>query len=200
LVGSTPTSFNNIPPLLRHKEENVSVTLDPPLHGFTPQDAAHGTLYVLESVLVFMSTTGHGFQIGYPAITLHAVSRAESGPSIYCQLDEQAGVTNSLDDDAVIADMRELCIVPQTPSSLEPIFEALSVCASLHPDDATSSDGDMDNAFIDAGAGFETFTGDEEQEFSQVGRAALTHLESVIYDPYDLTQENGQNGGLNGNG
>jgi hypothetical protein len=48
LVGSTPASFNDIPPILRHKEENVSVTLDPPLDGFSEQDGAQGTLYVIE--------------------------------------------------------------------------------------------------------------------------------------------------------
>jgi nucleotide-sensitive chloride channel 1A len=47
LVASTPASFKDIPPVLRHREENVSITLDPPLDGFTAQDAAHGTLYVL---------------------------------------------------------------------------------------------------------------------------------------------------------
>lgn len=47
LVGSTPTSFNDIPPVLRYKEENVSVSLDPPLDGFTGPDSAQGTLYVI---------------------------------------------------------------------------------------------------------------------------------------------------------
>ena len=35
-------------PVLRHKEDNVSVTLDPPLDGFSAQDAANGSLYVIE--------------------------------------------------------------------------------------------------------------------------------------------------------
>lgn len=47
LVASTPTSFNDIPPVLRRREDNVSITLDPPLEGFTAEDAAQGTLYVL---------------------------------------------------------------------------------------------------------------------------------------------------------
>lgn len=64
---------------------------------------------------MYMSTTGRGFKIEYPAITLHAVSRAESGPSIYCQLDESAGVAAVADDD--VAEMRELSIVPQNPAS-----------------------------------------------------------------------------------
>lgn len=48
LVASTPASFNDIPPVLRHKEENVSVTLDPPLPEFSAEDCANGTLYVIE--------------------------------------------------------------------------------------------------------------------------------------------------------
>jgi nucleotide-sensitive chloride channel 1A len=48
LVGSTPASFNDIPPKLCHEEDHVSVTLDPPLDNFTTEDAAQGTLYVIE--------------------------------------------------------------------------------------------------------------------------------------------------------
>lgn len=31
-----------------------------------------------------------GFSLDYPSITLHAISRDASGPSVYCQLDESA--------------------------------------------------------------------------------------------------------------
>jgi chloride channel, nucleotide-sensitive, 1A len=48
LVGSTPSSFNDIPPVLRHKQENVKVTLDPPVEDFSDEDGAKGILYVLE--------------------------------------------------------------------------------------------------------------------------------------------------------
>ncbi|KAG1721439.1 regulator of volume decrease after cellular swelling-domain-containing protein [Suillus occidentalis] len=194
IVGSTPTSFNDIPPVLRHKEDNVRVMLDPPLPTFTEQDGANGTLFVIESALVFMSSTGVGFQVPYPAITLHAIARPESGPSIYCQLDELAGepgaVEPSENDEA--SDMRELSIIPSNPTSLEPIFEAMSLCASLHPDPNVSDDDDLDEAFMDEGA-FETFTGEEGDELSEVGRAALEHLESIIIDPYH-PDKNGING------
>ncbi|KAF8150733.1 regulator of volume decrease after cellular swelling-domain-containing protein [Crassisporium funariophilum] len=194
LVGSTPNSFNDIPPVVRHKEENVSVKLDPPLENFSDQDALQGTLYVLTSVLVFMSTSGVGFQIEYPAITLHAVSRGESGPSIYCQLDESLGQENATGaGDGEFSDMRELSIVPQNPESLEPIFEALSQCASLHPDPHGPDDDDLDDAFVDE-SNFETFNGDENEELSEVGRAALAHLESIIYDPHKLTTQNDEDG------
>ena len=46
--ASTPASFSDIPPVLRHQEENVQITLDPPLEGFAAADGANGTLYVIE--------------------------------------------------------------------------------------------------------------------------------------------------------
>ena len=136
IVGSTPNSFTDIPPVIRHKEEGVSVVLEPELEGFAN---AKGTLYVLTrsvafililkmffnktllcgSVLAFMSTAGVGFQIEYPAITLHAVSRGELGPSIYCQLDESFGQVNggpSANEDEY-SEMRELTIIPENSES-----------------------------------------------------------------------------------
>jgi len=53
LAASTPSSFNDIPPVLRHQEEHVAVSLDPPLDGLSIDDCAKGTLYVLERFVVF---------------------------------------------------------------------------------------------------------------------------------------------------
>ena len=71
------------------------------------------------SVLVFMSAAGgRGFQIEYPSIILHAVSRAHPGPSIYCQLDENAGSAEQPDDDGEdVTELRELSILPQNESA-----------------------------------------------------------------------------------
>ncbi|PIL29890.1 transporter [Ganoderma sinense ZZ0214-1] len=187
ISASTPASFADIPPVLRHQEQNVAVTLDPPLDGFSTDDAANGTLYIIESVLVFLSATGRGFQVDYPSITLHAISRATAGPSIYCQLDEPCAPDALDDDEESASHMRELVILPKDPSSLEPIFESLSLCASLHPDpndEDEMDDDDDDDAFVDPGQ-FETFNGDADQELSEVGKAALAHLESIIYNPFE---------------
>ena len=75
-----------------------------------------------------MSTTGVGFQIEYPAITLHAVSRAESGPSIYCQLDESFGQVNGgpVANEDEESEMRELTIVPKNSDSCKVSFVTLS--------------------------------------------------------------------------
>ncbi|PPQ85373.1 hypothetical protein CVT25_006404 [Psilocybe cyanescens] len=186
LVASTPNSFSDIPAVIKHKEENVTVTLDPPLENFSNENAIQGTLYVLTSALIFMATNGTGFSIEYPVITLHAVSRGESGPSIYCQLDESFGTENAAavaDDDAV-TDMRELTIVPQNAQSLETIFESLSLCASLHPDPHDDED-DLDDAFVDLnGSPFETFNGDENEELSEVGRVRSDFLNDNRFAPY----------------
>ncbi|KAI0926295.1 hypothetical protein AcW1_008504 [Taiwanofungus camphoratus] len=185
IVASTPASFTDLPAVLRHKQENVSVTIDPPLNAFAAEDCANGTLYITESVLAFMSTTGCGFQVEYPSITLHAISRAASGPSIYCQLDENVATVNERQaDDDVAGEMSELVIIPKDSSALEPIFENLSICASLHPDPASLSD-DMDDAFLDENEdAFETFTGDEDQELSEVGRVRSDFINDNRYAPY----------------
>ncbi|KAF8199669.1 regulator of volume decrease after cellular swelling-domain-containing protein [Pholiota molesta] len=157
--------------------------------NFSSENTVQGTLYVLTSVLAFISTTGVGFEIQYPAITLHAISRGAPQPSIYCQLDESYGTENGAVDNDTITDMRELTIVPQNPASLDPIFEALSECAALHPDPKDEED-DLDDAFVDIDdSKFETFNGDENEELSEVGRAALAHLESIICDPHQLQPE-----------
>jgi len=224
VVASTPSSFNDIPPVLRHREENVSVKLDPPIEGFTEQDAAQGTLYVITrcekkksthepfhvwlfSVLVFISTNGRGFQIAYPAITLHGISRSAQGsPSIYCQLDDTAGAkgaaapaTTSEGEEEEDTELREFSIFPQNPDSrtaiytrpffpysqifftVEKIFECLSMCAALHPDQDNESD--EDDAFIDS-SNFEAFTGSEEQELSEVGRVRSDFVNDTRFAPY----------------
>ncbi|KAI9001522.1 regulator of volume decrease after cellular swelling-domain-containing protein [Trametes punicea] len=187
LVASTPASFSDIPPVLRHKEDNVSVALDPPLESFSAEDAANGSLYVIESHLVFMSASGRGFQVEYPSITLHAISRGEKGPSIYCQLDDAAATQideQPQNDDEDIPPMRELSIIPKDSTALEPLFEALSFCASLHPDpDAENDMDDDDDAFVDPGE-FETFNGDNDQELSEVGRVRSDFLNNSRFAPY----------------
>lgn len=68
--------------------------------------------------------------------------------------------------------------------AVDSIFEALSICAALHPDkDSGSDDGEGDDAFIDAST-FETFTGDEGEELSEVGRVRSDFLNDNRYAPY----------------
>ncbi|KAI0701220.1 regulator of volume decrease after cellular swelling-domain-containing protein [Cytidiella melzeri] len=193
MVASTPTSFSDIPPVLRHQEEDVSIALDPPLEGFSAEECAKGTLYVIERhvssaiALVYMAASGRGIQIEYPSITLHAISRGETGPSIYCQLDESTAIPDGNADEEETAEMRELTIVPKEATALEPIFEALSVCAALHPDPAGEDDmDDDDDAFIDAdeNSPFEAFDGADGEELSEVGRVRNNFINDNRFAPY----------------
>lgn len=68
---------------------------------------------------------------------------------------------------------------------MESIFEALSYCASLHPDNDAEEDDELDDAFIDPStADFETFNGDENEELSEVGRVRSDFFNDNRYAPY----------------
>lgn len=60
-----------------------------------------------------------GFAVPYPNVTLHAVSRSDNGPSIYCQIDSNpdADLAAGGEDDGDIADLIELTIIPTDPNS-----------------------------------------------------------------------------------
>ena len=74
------------------------------------------------------------------------------------------------------------CLIPDF--SVEPIFEALSHCASLHPDPHGEED-DLDDAFLDVnGTSFDTFTGDENEELSEVGRVRSDFINDNRFAPY----------------
>lgn len=138
------------------------------------------------------------------------MSRGESGSSVYCQLDESdpSGPTNGAEEDEdEETEMREMKIIPSDPTSgehyylrkpppltkrfaflppkVDPIFEALSQCAALHPD--PSDNGAEDPDWLDEGSGFATFDGTTEEELSEVGRVRsdLTHSsQSARFQPY----------------
>jgi chloride channel, nucleotide-sensitive, 1A len=78
-----------------------------------------------------MSQTGKGFSVQYPSITLHAVSRTEAGPSIYCQLDESDGALGSAqpEDDVADTEMRELTLIPKNVESRKSVHTRC--CESL---------------------------------------------------------------------
>lgn len=61
--------------------------------------------------LIFMSRSGKGISITYPTISLHAISRSEFGPSIYCQLDETIDMeVEPTPDEQDAMELRELRI------------------------------------------------------------------------------------------
>ncbi|KAL7417318.1 regulator of volume decrease after cellular swelling-domain-containing protein [Mrakia frigida] len=201
LTSETPSSFASIPPIIRHQQENVTITFSPDWEGYGEQ-GLKGTLFVTEEALSFLPTAStSGFTLPYPSITLHAISRdnAALGPCVYCQLDESVqpdagaalpvverendGHYHPEDDEEADTPMREMRIFVGE-ESLEPIFLSLSHCASLHPSIFDAVDGMSDDEGIYADPStFEPFTGEDGEELSAVGRAALAHLESILVWP-----------------
>lgn len=77
-----------------------------------------------------MSATGRGFQVEYPSITLHAISRAESGPSIYCQLDDIAESPEDAAEEAE-SELKELIIVPKDGQACASFTPPAKACFSI---------------------------------------------------------------------
>jgi hypothetical protein len=79
-----------------------------------PTDDEHRFLFPC-SVLAFQSSTGGVFQIEYPSITLHATSRGDSDPFVYCQLDESPAADAAPEDgdEGDTSSMRGLSLTPQ---------------------------------------------------------------------------------------
>jgi nucleotide-sensitive chloride channel 1A len=182
MQAATPASFADIPPVLRYQQDGIDVTFEPPIADLSSEVLTQGTIYISESALIYFShISNRGFKVDYPVITLHAISRSESGPSIYCQLDESAENEEQPTD----ADdfMREMTLAPQNAETLESIFENLSFCASLHPDPPSSGE-ETDGHWSDGIGDFEAFTGDEDQELSEVGRVRSDFTNDSRYRPY----------------
>ncbi|KAI9098809.1 regulator of volume decrease after cellular swelling-domain-containing protein [Phlyctochytrium arcticum] len=151
-------------PKVRHLEKNVTLLFDPPLsNNVVP---GKGDLYVAESQLIWHNpATALSIAIDYRSIGIHAISRGNNtvgGPGVYGQLDEVVvrerrveaiNPNGELDDSDVESteEIREFWLVPDASSSLDAVFQALSDCASLHPDpDAEEDEYDMNECFYTA--------------------------------------------------
>ncbi|XP_064615062.1 methylosome subunit pICln-like isoform X2 [Liolophura sinensis] len=139
-----------------------------------------GSLYITESCVSWISDAGQGFTLEYKKISLHAVSRdltAFPHECLYLMVEgklpesaagDESSSSSSDEDDQVTTDVR---FVPADKGTLDAMFEAMSDCQALHPDDEDSfSDGDDDGYYEDA----------EEAELTQQGQATLDRLEEMF--------------------
>ncbi|KAG0175189.1 hypothetical protein DFQ28_005424 [Apophysomyces sp. BC1034] len=175
---SSPPDLSDL--VVRLTQNNAGLVVLPPLAGIDGQ--LRGDIYVCESQLYFYSHEHQsGIAVEYPNIIIHAISRQDGTPCIYCQLDAGIFFPNQLipedDEDA----MTELKLIPQDPGALEAIYAAMSECAALHPDEEFMAE--------QAESDEEWFANpDDETELNEVQQAALRHLESVFQPP-----QNGMN-------
>ncbi|KAI9472542.1 hypothetical protein LPJ55_005255 [Coemansia sp. RSA 990] len=115
---------------------SVSVECDPS-SKYLSSDTSNGTVYLGEHQLVFHSKSPtFGFALDYKAIIIHAVSKEDPQPHLYCQLNEQFPDNASLEDDIV-----ELRIY-MDENQLDEMFAKLCECVASHPDSASEAELD----------------------------------------------------------
>uniref|UniRef100_A0A8C3MC28 Methylosome subunit pICln n=1 Tax=Geospiza parvula TaxID=87175 RepID=A0A8C3MC28_GEOPR len=115
-----------------------------------------GTLYIAESRLSWLDSSGVGFSLDYPTISLHAVSRDLSAyprEHLYVMVNakfeeetKEAPMTEGEGDDSDddVEPIAEFRFVPSNKSALEAMFSAMCECQALHPD---PEDEDSDNDY-----------------------------------------------------
>ncbi|XP_020666605.2 methylosome subunit pICln [Pogona vitticeps] len=119
-----------------------------------------GCLYVAESRLSWIETSGLGFSLEYPTISLHAISRdlnAYPWEHLYVMVNAKfeadeckEGPIGEKDDeeeedsDEELEPISEFRFVPSDKAALEAMFSAMCECQALHPD---PEDEDSDNDY-----------------------------------------------------
>ncbi|XP_033103725.1 methylosome subunit pICln-like [Anneissia japonica] len=137
-----------------------------------------GTLYVTESCVLWRNEGGVGFQLEYPDISLHAISRDVSTfphECVYLMINspnqepddglEDEDDEENTNDDSEISEIR---FVPRDKESLMTIFHAMADCQALHPDEEDADSDDADPGFYEDA---------DEVELNAEGQAVLSRLQ-----------------------
>ncbi|XP_076794365.1 methylosome subunit pICln isoform X1 [Arvicanthis niloticus] len=157
-----------------------------------------GTLYIAESRLSWLDSSGLGFSLEYPTISLHAVSRdpnAYPQEHLYVMVNAKFGEESKEplsdedeEDNDDVEPISEFRFVPNDKSALEAMFTAMCECQALHPDpeDEDSDDYDGEEYDVEAheqGQGdIPTFYTYEEglSHLTAEGQATLERLEGML--------------------
>ncbi|KAL8876037.1 MAG: hypothetical protein Q9198_005694 [Flavoplaca austrocitrina] len=195
--SQTPASFHSGPPVLHHRSPSTTILINsndlesaPAFHKLAPPQRSNGSAHAAtnedegheitingldiwvtsERFLVFSPTLSTGVSIPYPSISLHAIQRSSTIPSLLLQLLISSGPQfDDHDPEGTIS----IAIIPQNDADsysnepppppmgprpavtedmlsrieqltpVEQLFRALSACADLHPDHDLDSDFDL---------------------------------------------------------
>ncbi|KAK9510321.1 hypothetical protein O3M35_005127 [Rhynocoris fuscipes] len=147
------------------------------------KELGKGVVYIAESRLSWVdSSTGRGFSLEYPHISIHAVSRdLQTYPHqcLYLMVDTNIDFSEPSDSNNVDEgeneeedEITEIRFVPDDHQVLDAMFAAMNDCQALHPDpnDSLSPEEDFDeegeyeddddDEFVDANGDFTTKNGD----------------------------------------
>ncbi|KAF4533290.1 hypothetical protein B566_EDAN004410 [Ephemera danica] len=170
---------------IRHEQPNTVSYLN-------TRQLGKGTLYITESRVSWRdSTSGEGFSLEYPHITLHAVSRdLTSFPQecLYLMLDadveKTGGDSGSEEDEDDDAGMTEIRFIPDDKGVLNLLFDVVKDCQTLHPDPEDSFSDAEDEIYADAEEG------DEDQEVSSGAEGPIIQLRPSNNDVFDTRNGN----------
>jgi nucleotide-sensitive chloride channel 1A len=141
---------------IRYRNDNIAAVVD-------SKELGSGSLYITEANISWINgTSGEGFSILYPKMTLHAISKDEAinpNPCLYIMLngyldedgprqaevepDEGSDEGAACDAEEIITEVR---FVPQGDSGgiLETIYKTVQECTMLHPDPSSDMSDDID--------------------------------------------------------
>lgn len=104
---------------------------------FNNSDLGKGTLYIAESKVSWICSSGNGFSLEYPQISLHAISRDLTNyphECLFLMLDIPENEYDQDNDNSEEQKINELRFIPEDKGMLDAMFQAMSACQTLHPD------------------------------------------------------------------
>lgn len=191
LITSLPPPENGVV----HMQHNTKAHIQERILG-------EGTLYIAESCVSWRSQTGEGFSLEYPAISLHAVSRDLSTFPQEClylmldgKIDEDVNGNSSSEEEDEHYDepTTEVRFVPADKGALDAMYNAMTECQTLHPDEQdTYSDAEEEAQYFNDEEGLD--------HLSEQGQINLQHIENLLQNSghSDPTSQNTQEPVANG--
>jgi len=140
----------------------------------------NGKLYITEDEVVWANNDQQGFRLQYCDIAVHAIStdrQAFPEECLYVMYNRDLlnSDDDSSDDDTPVTEIR---FVPDNTDTIKHMFNAMSDCQCLHPDE---EDSDYEPGFEDGAAGEGFYTGQEGiDHLTSQGRATMERLEDML--------------------
>lgn len=141
-------------------EEGVRLKVDNVATFINRKQLGMGALYISEARVSWVGIQGQGFSLEYPHIALHAVSRDltqfhqeclylmidvrlvdETGTPMSTPTSSDAGSDSEIEDESD-GGMTEIRFVPDDKNQLDTMFNVMSDCQALHPDEDDSAEDD----------------------------------------------------------
>ncbi|KAI9272023.1 regulator of volume decrease after cellular swelling-domain-containing protein [Sporodiniella umbellata] len=150
---------------VQHTQKDSALLISPPLDS--QKGPFFGDIFICEDHLCFYSeSSATGIVVPYSDIVIHAASRQEGQPNIYCQL--TSGVFFSNQTVAENQSATELRLIPRDSNSVEKIYMVMSDCVEKLFERTQESEEEPSVSLSD------------NAELEELQQAAFKHLETVF--------------------